>query len=174
MCGFAALAALGASPPPTDAELQAMIRAVEHRGPDGLSTQVDGTVGLAHARLSIIDLEGGWQPIHNEDRSVWVVFNGEIFNYVELRRDLEAQGHRFYTHSDTECIVHLYEQYGDDFVQHLNGQFGIALHDLRRRRLVVARDRVGIRPWVRAPARRPPRTRPGRDAARSRRGASHR
>ncbi|MBX7119742.1 MAG: asparagine synthase (glutamine-hydrolyzing) [Gemmatimonadaceae bacterium] len=146
MCGFAALAALGASPPPTDAELQAMIRAVEHRGPDGLSTQVDGTVGLAHARLSIIDLEGGWQPIHNEDRSVWVVFNGEIFNYVELRRDLEAQGHRFYTHSDTECIVHLYEQYGDDFVQHLNGQFGIALHDLRRRRLVVARDRVGIRP----------------------------
>ena len=123
-----------------------MIRAVEHRGPDGLSTLVEGRVGLAHARLSIIDLEGGWQPIHNEDQTVWVVFNGEIFNYVELRRDLEAQGHRFYTHSDTEVIVHLYEQHGDGFVRFLNGQFAIALHDRRRNRLVVARDRVGIRP----------------------------
>ena len=123
-----------------------MIRAVQHRGPDGLSVRVDGRVGLAHARLSIIDLEGGWQPIHNEDQTVWIVFNGEIFNYVELRRDLERQGHRFYTHSDTEVIVHLYEEHGDDFVRHLNGQFALALHDARRRRLVVARDRVGIRP----------------------------
>jgi asparagine synthase (glutamine-hydrolysing) len=123
-----------------------MIRALQHRGPDGLSVRVDGAVGLAHARLSIIDLAGGWQPIHNEDESVWVVFNGEIFNYVELRRDLEQQGHRFYTHSDTEVIVHLYEQYGDGFVRYLNGQFAIVLHDRRRRRLVVARDRVGIRP----------------------------
>ena len=146
MCGFAALVALGTAAPPTEAELKAMIQAVEHRGPDGLSTLADGQVGLAHARLSIIDLEGGWQPIHNEHKTVWVVFNGEIFNYVELRRDLEKQGHEFYTHSDTECIVHLYEQYGDDFVKHLNGQFAIALHDRRRRRMVIARDRVGIRP----------------------------
>src|SRR6185436_4217795 len=117
-----------------------------HRGPDGTGIYQDGDVGLAHARLSIIDLEGGRQPIHNEDKTVWVVFNGEIFNYVELRPALEAQGHRFYTHSDTEVIVHLYEQYGDDFVQHLNGQFAIALWDTRRKRLVLTRDRTGIRP----------------------------
>lgn len=123
-----------------------MISAVRHRGPDGLRTRVSGGVGLAHARLSIIDLAGGWQPIPNEDRSVHVVFNGEIFNYIELRRDLERRGHRFATQSDTEVIVHLYEQHGDDFVRHLNGQFAIALHDARRHRLVIARDRVGIRP----------------------------
>jgi len=123
-----------------------MIQAVRHRGPDGLSVRVDGRVGLAHARLAIIDIERGWQPIHNEDETVWVVFNGEIFNYLELRRDLERNGHRFYTSSDTEVIVHLYEQHGDDFVRHLNGQFAIALHDTRQNRLVVARDRVGIRP----------------------------
>lgn len=146
MCGFASLVAFGTAVPPGEQELQAMIRAVEHRGPDGLSVRIDGRVGLAHARLSIIDLEGGWQPIHNEDQTVWIVFNGEIFNYMELRRDLERQGHRFYTQSDTEVIVHLYEEHGDDFVRHLNGQFAFALHDTRRRRLVVARDRVGIRP----------------------------
>jgi len=146
MCGFVALVTYGNAAPPSEQELQAMIRALQHRGPDGLSVRVEGNVGLAHARLSIIDLEGGWQPIHNEDRTIWVVFNGEIFNYIELRRDLERQGHRFYTHSDTEVIVHLYEQHGDEFVRHLNGQFAIALHDTRRRRLVVARDRVGIRP----------------------------
>ncbi len=146
MCGFAALVSPRDSRPPSETELQSMIRAVEHRGPDGLSTLVEDGVGLAHARLSIIDLEGGWQPIHNEDESIRVVFNGEIFNYVELRRDLERRGHRFYTHSDTEVIVHLYEDHGDDFAAHLNGQFAIALHDRRRHRLVVARDRVGIRP----------------------------
>ena len=103
-------------------------------------------VGMAHARLSIIDLAGGGQPIHNEDKSVWIVFNGEIFNYLELRRDLEKRGHSFYTHSDTEVIVHLYEEHGDDFVAHLNGQFAIALWDSRKERLVLARDRTGIRP----------------------------
>lgn len=134
------------SVPPTDTELSAMIRQLHHRGPDGYGFHRDGEIGLAHARLSIIDLEGGWQPIHNENKSVWVVFNGEIFNYVELRRALELLGHRFYTRSDTEVIVHLYEEYGDDFVDHLNGQFAIALWDARRRRLVLARDRTGIRP----------------------------
>ncbi len=146
MCGFATLVACGAAARPTEAELRAMIGCLEHRGPDGLSTRIDESVGLAHARLSIIDLEGGWQPIHNEDETVWTVFNGEIFNFIELRRDLERQGHRFATRSDTEVIVHLYEQYGDDFAHHLNGQFAIAIHDRRRRRLVLARDRVGIRP----------------------------
>jgi asparagine synthase (glutamine-hydrolysing) len=103
-------------------------------------------VGLAHARLSIIDLAGGDQPIHNEDRSLQVVFNGEIFNYVELTDQLKKQGHRFYTRSDTEVIVHLYEEYGEAFVEHLNGQFAIALWDDKNERLVLARDRTGIRP----------------------------
>lgn len=123
-----------------------MIERLYHRGPDGYGHYEDGHVGLAHARLSIIDLAGGSQPIHNEDRTVWLVFNGEIFNYVELRVALEQAGHVFYTCSDTEVIVHLYEQYGLDFVHSLNGQFAIALWDRPRRRLVLARDRTGIRP----------------------------
>ena len=123
-----------------------MIGQLHHRGPDGTGAYCQDEMGLAHARLSIIDLAGGDQPIHNEDQSVWVVFNGEIFNYIELRAELERAGHRFYTHSDTEVIVHLYEQHGDDFVQHLNGQFAIALWDTRQKRLVLARDRTGIRP----------------------------
>lgn len=123
-----------------------MIRTVRHRGPDGYGYFQDGPVGLAHARLSIIDLSTGDQPIANEDRTVWTVFNGEIFNYLELRTELEREGHVFRTHSDTETIVHAYEQYGDDFVTKLNGQFAIALWDSRRQRLVLARDRVGIRP----------------------------
>jgi asparagine synthase (glutamine-hydrolysing) len=126
--------------------LEKMIGTLSHRGPDGFGFRLDGPVGLAHSRLAIIDLAGGDQPIRNEDGSVWVVFNGEIFNYVELREALEARGHRFYTHSDTEVIVHLYEEHGDGFVTHLNGQFAIALWDAPRQRLVLARDRAGIRP----------------------------
>ncbi len=145
MCGIAGvLAERGVLP--TQIELERMISAVAHRGPDGYGFYLQNQIGLAHARLSIIDLEGGKQPIHNEDQTVWVVFNGEIFNYRELRESLSAQGHRFYTHSDTEVIVHLYEQYGDQFVQHLNGQFAIALWDSQRERLLLTRDRVGIRP----------------------------
>jgi asparagine synthase (glutamine-hydrolysing) len=146
MCGIAGILDLTSGAAPAESELQAMIFRLHHRGPDGYGYHRDGEIGLAHARLSIIDLAGGSQPIHNEDKSVWVVFNGEIFNYLELRQALEPRGHRFYTHSDTEVIVHLYEEYGDDFVQHLNGQFAIALWDARRRRLVLARDRTGIRP----------------------------
>lgn len=131
-----------------------MIRAMRHRGPDGYGFLVASGVGLAHARLSIIDLATGDQPIHNEDESVWVVFNGEIFNYRELRADLEANGHRFYTESDTEVIVHAYEEYGLDFLTHLNGQFAIALWDRNNQRLVLARDRVGIRPLFYAKAGR--------------------
>lgn len=147
MCGIAGI--VGSSlrgAAPLRAELTQMIERLHHRGPDGYGFFEDGQAGLAHARLSIIDLEGGSQPIHNEDRTLWVVFNGEIVNYIELRAGLERCGHTFYTRSDTEVIVHLYEQHGLDFVQHLNGQFAIALWDSTRRRLVLARDRTGIRP----------------------------
>ena len=130
-----------------------MIGTLRHRGPDGYGFHVEGAVGLAHARLSIIDLDTGDQPIYNADRTICTVFNGEIFNYVELRAELVAQGHEFYTQSDTEVIVHLYERYGDDFVDHLNGQFAIALWDAKRKRLLLARDRVGIRPLFHASAR---------------------
>lgn len=123
-----------------------MIRALSHRGPDGFGFLERGPVRLAHARLSIIDLQTGDQPIANEDQTIWVVFNGEIFNYLELRKTLEQRGHTFRTNSDTETIVHAYEEYGDSFVDHLNGQFAIALWDEPRRRLVLARDRAGIRP----------------------------
>jgi len=146
MCGLAGILGLGVSRPVERAELSAMIESLHHRGPDGYGYFVDPECGLAHARLSIIDLSTGDQPIHNEDRTVWVVFNGEIFNYIELRRDLEARGHCFYTQSDTEVIVHLYEEHGERFVDYLNGQFAIALWDSKARKLVLTRDRVGIRP----------------------------
>ncbi len=126
--------------------LAAMIGAVHHRGPDETGVRADGPVGLAHARLSIVDLACGQQPMSNEDGSIWVVFNGEIFNHVELRPALEAAGHRFRTRSDTEVIVHAYEEHGLDFLHHFNGQFALALWDGKRKRLVLARDRVGVRP----------------------------
>lgn len=146
MCGIAGIVSLQQGRPPQPDELAAMVKALQHRGPDGNGTHIDGNVGFAHARLSIIDLAGGHQPIHNETRDVWITFNGEIFNHIELRRDLERRGHAFYTHADTEVIVHLYEEYGDSFVQHLNGQFALAIWDRRQQRVVLARDRAGIRP----------------------------
>jgi asparagine synthase (glutamine-hydrolysing) len=123
-----------------------MIAMVRHRGPDGFGFYRDRRAGLAHARLSIIDLEGGWQPVHNEDKSLWIVFNGEIFNYRELRKSLEQKGHRFYTMSDTEVIVHLYEDHGEDCLASLNGQFSFAIWDRKHETLFIARDRLGIRP----------------------------
>src|SRR5262245_29706480 len=126
--------------------LERMIHTLAHRGPDGYGFHQNHGVGLAHARLSIIDLATGDQPISNEDGTVWVVFNGEIFNFIELRNDLEARGHVFRTRSDTETIVHAYEEFGDSFVLHLNGQFAFAIWDQRRQRLVLGRDRLGIRP----------------------------
>jgi asparagine synthase (glutamine-hydrolysing) len=126
--------------------LRSMIEALSHRGPDDLGLFRDRGIGMASARLSIIDLEGGRQPIGNEDGTLWVVFNGEIFNYVELRPGLEARGHRFTTNSDTEVLLHLYEEYGPAFLRHLNGQFAIAIWDTRGRKLLLARDRLGIRP----------------------------
>jgi asparagine synthase (glutamine-hydrolysing) len=117
-----------------------------HRGPDSDGAHVDGPVGLAARRLSIIDLETGDQPIANEDGSVVVVQNGELYNYRELRRELEAQGHRFRTSGDTEVLAHLYEQRGDGFAERLRGMFAVAIWDARRHRLVLARDRFGIKP----------------------------
>jgi asparagine synthase (glutamine-hydrolysing) len=123
-----------------------MCEVIEHRGPDSKGIFVDGNVGLGVQRLAIIDLETGDQPIFNEDRSVVVILNGEIYNYRELRESLAAAGHRFATRSDTEVIVHLYEDHGDGFVQFLRGMFAIAVWDSKRRRLVLARDRIGKKP----------------------------
>ncbi|HEX5762061.1 MAG TPA: asparagine synthase (glutamine-hydrolyzing) [Solirubrobacterales bacterium] len=146
MCGICGIANAepGASP-----DLDAVARMngrLVHRGPDSDGVFHEGGVALAMRRLSIIDLEGGDQPIANEDGSVTVVHNGEIYNYRELRADLERAGHRFRTHSDTEVLVHLYEEHGDDFLERLRGMFAIALWDSRRRRLLLARDRFGIKP----------------------------
>jgi asparagine synthase (glutamine-hydrolysing) len=149
MCGIAGI--FHPDRRPTDAAaLRRMTRALLHRGPDDEGFHQTPGIGLGHRRLSIIDLSTGQQPLCNEDGSVWVVFNGEIFNYLELREDLEKRGHRFKTHSDTETIVHLYEERGLDFVDELNGQFAIALWDEPRRRLLLVRDRVGIRPLFHA------------------------
>ncbi len=130
----------------TEQTLSQMNATLIRRGPDEGGEYFQPGVGLAMRRLSIIDLSGGRQPIHNEDSTVWVVFNGEIYNYRELREDLIARGHTFYTHSDTEVIVHLYEEYGDDLVLHLRGMFAFALWDTVRKRGLVARDRLGIKP----------------------------
>lgn len=118
----------------------------KHRGPDGEGLYEQPQVALGMRRLAIIDVNGGWQPLYNEDQSVAMVCNGEIYNFVELRRSLEARGHRFRTGSDCETIAHLYEEHGDDFVQHLRGMFACAVWDLKRKRLVIARDRMGEKP----------------------------
>jgi asparagine synthase (glutamine-hydrolysing) len=123
-----------------------MADSLAHRGPDDEGFLVSGRAGLAFRRLSIIDLDGGHQPLANTDESVWTVFNGEIYNYRELRRTLVGRGHTFRTESDTEVIVHCYEEYGDGFVHHLRGMFGLAIWDVKRERLVLARDRTGIKP----------------------------
>lgn len=128
------------------ATLARMCEAIEHRGPDSRGIHADGPAGLGIQRLRVIDLETGDQPIYNEDRSVAVVLNGEIYNYRELRAELEGRGHRFATNGDTETIVHLYEQLGERCVERLQGMFAFAIWDARRRRLVIARDRVGKKP----------------------------
>src|SRR5690606_37141192 len=140
LCGIAGFTGADVVPALARPVLGRMIDTLAHRGPDAFGFYCDPGVGLAHARLSIIDLETGDQPMSNPAGTVWTVFNGEIFNHVELRASLEAAGHTFRTRSDTEVIVLLYERYGDRFVEHLNGQFAIALWDRTRRRLVLARD----------------------------------
>ncbi len=145
MCGIAGVAALGNEPVSLQ-QVQRMCDAIMHRGPDDAGYFVDAGVAIGMRRLSIIDLHGGHQPIFNEDQSVAVVFNGEIYNYRELRARLESRGHRFQTTSDTEVIVHLYEDEGAGFADQLDGMFAIALVDRRRRKLLLARDHVGIKP----------------------------
>lgn len=126
--------------------LSAMGRVTRHRGPDDEGQHVDGDCGIAMRRLSIIDLAGGHQPLSNADDTLWLVCNGEIYNYRELRAELQARGYRFKTESDSEVLLHLYDAEGDDFVQRLNGMFDFALWDARRRRLLIGRDRLGVKP----------------------------
>lgn len=146
MCGIVGLFHFDHEHPVNPILLARMIDMLHHRGPDESGYWMNTSIGLGSARLSIIDLTTGHQPIHNEDKTVWVVLNGEIFNYLELRQQLIAHGHKFYTRSDTEVLVHLYEEKGPAFLNQLNGQFAIALWDSRQRRLLLARDRLGIRP----------------------------
>jgi len=147
VCGIAGSVALrDEMPPPALADLAAMVGALRHRGPDEFGLYRDRRAGLGHARLSIIDLATGQQPLSNESGSTWVVFNGEIYNYVELRAELVALGHRFRTQSDTEVIVHAYEQWAEGAFVRFNGQFAVALWDSVEETLVLARDRLGVRP----------------------------
>jgi asparagine synthase (glutamine-hydrolysing) len=146
MCGITGVLNLADRPPVEAVDLRRMLGMIRHRGPDGFGIYRDPHVALGSARLSIIDLSGGDQPIGNENGSLWVVYNGEIFNYVELRPGLEARGHHFATHTDTEMIVHLYEEHGPGCLRFFNGQFALALWDASRRELFLARDRMGIRP----------------------------
>jgi asparagine synthase (glutamine-hydrolysing) len=146
MCGIAGIVNLREAEPPSREALLRMAGALKHRGPDEFGLYRDRAAGLAHARLSVIDLACGQQPLANADDTLWIAFNGEIFNYIELRDELEALGRRFRTHSDTEVIVHAWEVWGEDALRRMNGQWAIALWDAPRKRLVLARDRVGVRP----------------------------
>src|ERR1035437_3469543 len=129
MCGIAGMFDRSARHTVAEGELRQMLALLRQRGPDEFGILLDGEAGLGSARLSIIDLSGGSQPIQNEDESLWVVFNGEIFNYIELRAELEPRGHQFRTSSDTEVILHLYEEYGPACLEKMNGQFAIAIWD---------------------------------------------
>ena len=146
MCGIAGMVQRHPDGRVDHAAIHRMCQAIVHRGPDDEGIFVKAGVGLGMRRLSIIDLAGGHQPVFNEDKTIWIVFNGEIYNFPELRDQLEKRGHRFYTHTDTEVIVHLYEDLGADCVKQLRGMFAFALYDERRGKLVMARDRLGKKP----------------------------
>lgn len=146
MCGIAGVLNIDPSESPTEKILRQMLGMIRHRGPDEFGIYLNDTVALGSARLSIVDLAGGQQPIGNEDGTLWIVFNGEVFNHVELRAELESRGHRFTTHTDTEVILHLYEDVGPRCLSRLNGQFAIAIYDESKRELFLARDRLGVRP----------------------------
>jgi asparagine synthase (glutamine-hydrolysing) len=146
MCGLAGVVSREPIEPPQVELVRNLSALLRHRGPDGAGEFIGSHVALAMRRLSIIDLSTGWQPLHNEDKSLALVANGEIYNFVELREQLESRGHCFATHSDCETILHLYEDHGDHCVQHLRGMYAFALWDLRRQRLLLARDRMGEKP----------------------------
>ena len=149
MCGITGWANLDARTPPADGAeelLHSMCERMVHRGPDSEGLLVRSGVALGMRRLAIIDLVTGEQPTFNEDKSVAVILNGEVYNYRELREDLEKRGHNFRSQSDTEVLPHLYEEFGDAMVEKLNGMFAFALWDSERRRLLIARDRFGEKP----------------------------
>jgi asparagine synthase (glutamine-hydrolysing) len=146
MCGIAGIVHSHPDAVVDPAAIHRMCEAIVHRGPDDEGIFVKAGVGLGMRRLSIIDLAGGHQPVFNEDKTIWIVFNGEIYNFPELRSELEKRGHRFYTHTDTEVIVHLYEDLGADCVKQLRGMFAFALYDARLGKLLMARDRFGKKP----------------------------
>ena len=146
MCGIAGFIYKNREQPAEESRVRAMCSRIRHRGPDDEGILVDGALAMGMRRLSIVDLDGGAQPIFNEDGSIAVVYNGEVYNYPELRRELEGAGHHFRTDADTEVLVHGYESWGDDLPTHLNGMFAFGLWDARSRRLLLARDHVGIKP----------------------------
>jgi asparagine synthase (glutamine-hydrolysing) len=146
MCGIAGIFDTQGQRHVSETVIEPMVRALHHRGPDQKGIYLDDNIGLGQARLSLLDLAGGGQPIHNEDKTIWIVLNGEIYNYRELRKDLEIRGHRFYTTTDTEVIVHLYEEKGFSCLESLNGQFAFAVWDHPQQTLFLARDHFGICP----------------------------
>ncbi len=146
MCGIAGLLDLSGAPLRDPGIAIRMASFLVHRGPDDAGSLADGPMGFGVRRLSIIDLEKGHQPISNQDETVWVILNGEVYNYLELRSELSARGYRFRTRTDTEVIVHAYDAYGLKFVEQLRGMFAIALWDRSNQRLILARDRVGKKP----------------------------
>src|SRR5213593_3995447 len=146
MCGIVGIVNLDPRETVDEALLKRMRDVLRHRGPDGEGLLLDGPVGLGHRRLAIVDVAGGQQPMANEDESIWITFNGEIYNHAALRPGLEARGHRYRTRSDTETILHLYEEEGERCVERLQGMFAFAIWDRSRQRLFLARDRLGIKP----------------------------
>ena len=146
MCGIAGILEFGRDARASTSALREMCRTITHRGPDDDGFYTDGAAGIGMRRLSIVDVAGGHQPLSNEDGSLWIVFNGEIYNHLALREQLIARGHRYNTHSDTETIVHLFEEYGADCVQHLRGMFAFAIWNHNTKTLFIARDRLGIKP----------------------------
>ena len=146
MCGIAGILEFGRDTRASAAALREMCSVISHRGPDDDGFYTDGAAGIGMRRLSIVDVAGGHQPISNEDGTLWIVFNGEIYNHLALREPLIARGHRYNTHSDTETVIHLYEEYGADCVQHLRGMFAFAIWNRNTKTLFIARDRLGIKP----------------------------
>ena len=152
MCGIAGFVATDRLDHEALARATRMRDVITHRGPDEAGLHLDGVAALAHRRLRIVDLSTGQQPLSNEDGSVWVIFNGEIYNHAEVRAELQAHGHSYRTRSDTETIVHAYEQWGDSCVHRFRGMFAFAIWDAPKKRLLLVRDRLGIKPlyWARS------------------------
>src|SRR6218665_3655645 len=146
MCGIVGYFGPAVAPSQAEQVLRSMADAVAHRGPDEIGIHADGEIGLGHRRLSIVGLADGQQPMLSDDGNLLISFNGEIFNYVELRAELMARGERFRTGSDTEVLLRLFERDGEAALDKLNGDFAFAIYDKRRRRLTLARDRMGVRP----------------------------